>query len=105
MRLIALGGEVLMDGFALLGFETLVNPARDTVVGLVDGLIRERETALVFVETGSFELGDALTRARRADGRIVVVELPPLNAPEAYRPAVEELVARVLGTSALDPLA
>jgi len=31
-----------------------------------------------------------------------VTEVPPLHAPEAYHPQVEELVLRVLGPSALE---
>lgn len=103
MRLIAMGSHALMDGFALLGFEVFPNVTTDTVEKVLAQLLKNKEKALVFLENNlSQQPGKYLSQARSEAAGIIITEIPPLHAPDAYRPLVEELVTRVLGTTALD---
>lgn len=103
MRVIALGGAALMQGFALLGAETYEDATLDDVERVLAELLRGHDQALVFVEnTLVTRAGSYLDRVRREGGRIIVSEIPPLDAPDSYRPPVEALVTRVLGASALE---
>ena len=103
MRLIAMGRAALAEGFALLGFEIRVDATRDDVESMLAELIRTRESALVVLEHELARSGmPNLERVRREGGRIVVTEIPPLHAPADYRPPVEDLVRRVLGSRVLE---
>jgi vacuolar-type H+-ATPase subunit F/Vma7 len=103
MRLIALGGAPLMQGFALLGFETHPEADANQVEQLLAELCAHAESALVILEQplGRGE-GKHLARARAEGVHIVLVELPPLGANPEYAPPVEALVRRVLGARALE---
>lgn len=102
-RIIAMGSEALLEGFALLGVETVTDPSPREVDELLRGLSASDARALVFLEHDvARRAGEALDHIRREGGRIVVSEIPPLEAPADYRPPVEELVMRVLGSSALE---
>lgn len=103
MRVIAMGSTALTQGFSLLGFETHADATPADLDRLLGELLRGKEKALLFLENDLAHAKVAnLDRVRKEGGRIVVTEVPPLNAPEDYRPPVEELVARVLGPSALE---
>jgi vacuolar-type H+-ATPase subunit F/Vma7 len=102
-RLIAMGSAALMDNFALIGFETHADAEPEDVEGLLDRLTRERTRALLVLEQAlAREPGPALARARNEDPHLVIVEIPPLQAPDEFRPEVEELVRLVLGPGALE---
>ncbi|MDZ7751312.1 MAG: V-type ATP synthase subunit F [Gammaproteobacteria bacterium] len=102
-RIIAMGSEALLEGFALLGVETVADPSPHEVEELLRGLAASDARALVFLEHQvAREAGQALEDIRREGGRIVISEIPPLEAPADYRPPVEDLVIRVLGASALE---
>ena len=105
-RLIALGSAPLMDGFSLIGIETVRNATPEMLEELLAGLVRRQEKALVFLEE-RLARGDGpwLRRVREEGGRIVITELPPLHAPEDYHPPVEDLVRALLGAQALEPKA
>jgi len=103
MRVVALGGAALMQGFALLGAETYEDATEGDVERVLADLVRGQDQALVFVENSLVRRsGHYLDRVRREGGRIIVSEIPPLDAPKNYRPPVEALVTRVLGPSALE---
>ena len=103
MRLIAVGGAALVQGFALLGAETYEDATGEDLERVLADVLRGRDQALIFVESGLVARGCRnLDRVRREGGRIIVSEIPPLDAPESYRPPVEALVTRVLGPSALE---
>jgi vacuolar-type H+-ATPase subunit F/Vma7 len=103
MKLIFMGSNALAEGFALLGFETFPNATTDTVENILADLLKNKEKALVFLEDKlTQQPGPAFLRARSEAASIIITEIPPLNAPETYRPSVEELVARILGPTVLD---
>ncbi len=103
MRLIFLGSQALADGFSLLGFETFPEANLETVETVLADLLKTKAKALVFLETGLSEQPSHLVaKVRQESASIIMTEIPPLNAPETYRPLVEDLIVRVLGASALD---
>jgi len=103
MRFIAMGSNALMDGFALLGFEVFPNVTIETVEKMLAQLLKNKEKALIFLENNlSQHSGKYLLQARNEAAGIIITEIPPLHAPDTYHPLVEELVTRILGTTALD---
>lgn len=103
MRMIALGGAALTQGFGLLGFEIFADPSSEQVEGVLSELMRREDHALVVLEHGLIrEPGPYLRRLRQEGGRVVVAEVPSFHAPSEYHPPVEELVRRVLGPNALE---
>ena len=102
-RLIAMGSAALMEGFALIGFETWPDAGPDQLEGILAELLRHRRQALIFLEPDLARSGGPLLhRVRTEGGRIVVTEVPPLQAPQAYHPEVETLVVSILGQAALE---
>jgi len=101
--MIAMGGAGLAQGFALIGFETWPDASEEQLETLLNELLEHQDNALVFLEPYLARCDCApLRRAQQESGRVVVIEVPPLHDPEAYQPAVEELVASVLGSRALE---
>ena len=102
-RLIALGSAALMDGFRLIGAETVPDAKPDDLEALLETLHRRGEQALLFIEQDLAAGGGAwLARARSGGSRIALVEIPPLTAAADYAPRVEALVREVLGAAALE---
>ena len=102
-RLIAAGPAALMQGFSLIGFETLPDATPAQLDALLEDVLRRRETALVVLESHLAQCDcPALARVRRSGGSIVVVEVPALHTPDDYHLPVEQLVASVLGQAALE---
>lgn len=102
-RLIAMGSSALMEGFALIGFETWPEAGEDDVEQVLAELVRCRRRALIFLEPRLARCGGAmLQKVRNQGGRIVITEVPPLQAPGEYHPEVEDLVVSLLGSGALE---
>lgn len=102
-RVIALGAAPLMEGFALIGFETYADADVQMVETLLEQLVRDDARALVLLEQDlARSEGPWLRRVRSEGGRIVVTELPALHQPDAYHPLVEDVVTGILGPSALE---
>lgn len=105
-RLIAMGSPELTLGFGLIGFETFPGATAAELDKLLDELVEHREQALLLLEPELARCGSqTLDRVRGSGGRIVVTEVPALNAPGDYHPEVEDLVVSVLGAGALERLA
>lgn len=102
-RLIAMGRAPLMEGFSLLGMETWPDATPEQLERVLSDLVRRGETALVLLEHDLAASGGAwLERVRNDVSRIVLTEIPPLNAPEHYTPMVDRRVRAILGPSALE---
>lgn len=102
-RMIALGAAPLMEGFALIGFETYANASPEQLEHLLEELIRTDTRALVFLEEDlARSPGPWLNRVRNEGGNIVVTELPALHQAQEYHPQVEDLMLSILGANALD---
>jgi vacuolar-type H+-ATPase subunit F/Vma7 len=102
MRLIAIGEAELTAGFALLGFETIATTESADLERLCCELWTHKTEALVFFSAHLKANERCCQRVRLDSAHLVLVEIPPLNAPTSHRPAVEDLVARVLGAHALE---
>jgi vacuolar-type H+-ATPase subunit F/Vma7 len=103
MKLIFMGSQALAEGFALLGFETINNATTATVETVLAKLLSDKAQALIFLEAHlAAKPGPIFLQARTQASGIIITEIPSLNQPENYRPPVEDLVAKVLGPSALD---
>ena len=102
-RLIALGSAGLMEGFELIGFETIADPTPESVEELFQELLRQQQSALVVIERRLAENpGRHLMRAQQEGGRIVITEIPEIHMSRGYHSRVEELVQSILGSSALE---
>jgi vacuolar-type H+-ATPase subunit F/Vma7 len=102
-RMIALGSAALMEGFELIGFETIPDPTPEMLENLFQELMRKQQAALVVVEQSLAQNpGRHLLRAQREAGRIVITEIPELHLSGSYHSRVEALVQSVLGASALE---
>lgn len=102
-RMIALGSAALMEGFALIGFETHADPAPETVEALMQELIRDQQSALVVIEQSlARNPGRHLQHAQGEGGRIVITEIPEIHLSGDYHSRVESLVQSILGPAALE---
>lgn len=101
--MIAIGPADLVQGFKLIGFETVPDASPEDLERLLGELLDAGQQALVLVET-SLSHGDSavLRRVRTKSARIVLAELPQLGAPREYRSPVEHQIAKVLGPSVLE---
>lgn len=102
-RMIALGSTALMEGFALIGFETYADPSPDTIEKLMHELMRNQQAALVVIEQSlTRNTGRHMTRAQSEGGRIIITEIPDIRLSEGYHSRVEDLVQSILGSTALE---
>ncbi|MFK5894633.1 MAG: hypothetical protein QM504_15545 [Pseudomonadota bacterium] len=102
-RMIAMGDRPLMEGFALLGFETWPNATTEELENLLFELLQSGQKALLLLETYlSQSQTPLLKEVRIHGGKIIVTEVPPINACEDFHPFVEDLVIKVLGKHALE---
>lgn len=101
-RLVVLGSAGLTEGFSLVGAEVYPDATPAVVEQVLQQLASSGSAALVLLEAHLARGGgEWLSRLRNEGGSIVVTELPPLSAPEAYTPAVDDVVRAVLGKEAL----
>ncbi len=102
-RLIMMGDAALCAGFDLVGFETYPGADEKILEQVLRSVLDAGQTALVLLEPRLARCDcPVLKRLRRQGGRVVITEIPPLHAPDDYRPQVESLVQSVLGRSALE---
>lgn len=102
-RMIALGSSALMEGFALIGFETYADPAPEAVENLLQELILKQQAALVVIEQSlTRNPGRHLMHAQNEGGRIVITEIPGIGMSAGYHSRVEDLVQNILGPAALE---
>jgi len=102
-RMIALGSSALMEGFALIGFETYADPAPEAIENLLQELMRNQQAALIVIEQNlSRNPGRNLMRALNEGGRIVITEIPGIGMSDSYHSRVEDLVQNILGPAALE---
>ncbi len=102
-RMIALGSAALMEGFALIGFETHADPSPDDIETLMHELMRSQQAALVVIEQSlARQPGRHLQHAQREGGRIVITEIPEIHLSGGYHSRVESLVQGILGSAALE---
>lgn len=100
MRLMAIGNQALMDGFALLGIETHADISIEEIEKILTGLSRKREKAMIFLQQ---DLAQAdlpiLQQLRNEGGRVLISEIPDILSANEYQAPVERLITRVLGSN------
>jgi len=102
-RMIAMGSRPLMEGFALLGFETWPNATTEELESLLLELLKSGQKALLLLETQlSQSKSSILSNVRTHGGKIIITEVPEINASHEFHPFVEDLVTQILGKNALD---
>ncbi len=103
MKIIAFGSSELMDGFALLGIETHADADGARIESILSELSRNRERALVYIQQDLMQADIPIVKQLRAQGgNILICEIPGLRDVDDYRPQVETLIGRVLGSSTLE---
>ncbi len=103
MKVIAIGNSALMDGFALLGIRTYADASADVINAVLSELVRNRERALVYLQQDLMSADIPMIQQLRIQGgSILICEIPDLHTAEDYRPEVEKLTGRVLGSSVLE---
>ena len=102
-RMIALGSVALMEGFALIGFETYIDPSPESIEKLMQELHNTQQTVLVVIEQSlARNPGRYLLRAQSEGGRIVITEIPEIHLSESCHSRVENLVQTILGPASLE---
>jgi len=102
-RLIAMGQGPVMEGFALLGFETFADPDIEDLQNLLNDLMIQEEKAFILLESYLSASGlKLLQEVRDTATDIIIAEIPAINHYEDYHPYVEQLIAQSLGQQVLD---
>jgi vacuolar-type H+-ATPase subunit F/Vma7 len=99
-RMLFLGEESLADGFRMIGFETHADPTPEAAERIVRELGRAREKAFLVVDDRVMGADiPSLKRVRREGGRIVVIAVPPLNAPTRLASEVADRLSVLFGSA------
>lgn len=92
-----------MDGFALLGFETIVDPGAKGLEKLLAGIVASKQRTLIYLQQDLLDHDIALLdEIRNEGGSILISEIPPLHEPLNRHASIEDLISRTLGPSALE---
>ena len=105
MRILAIGNQALMDGFALLGIETYADISISQLEQILIDLRRQDERALVYLQQDLAQADlPVLTYLRNEGGRVLISEIPDILSADAYQASVDQLIARVMGKHILESL-
>jgi len=103
MKILAMGSSALMDGFSLLGIKTYADESIDVINAVLADLKRNHERALIFMQQDLIRAQIPMVKQlQNQGGSILICEIPGLQQVESYRPAVEKLIEKVLGSSPLE---
>lgn len=97
-RMLFMGDATLTDGFQLIGFDTVADPSPEELDRTLQTLIDEKQNAFIILDNRLSECGSPiLERVRAEGGRIVITEVPPLNAPQQFHCKIDKQVRTLLG--------
>ena len=97
-RMLFMGDTSLTDGFRLIGFEIIADPSVEELNRTLQTLVDEKHNAFIILDNRLSECGSTvLERVRAEGGRIVVTEVPPLNAPQQFHCKIDKQVRTLLG--------
>ncbi|MEW7978456.1 MAG: ATPase [gamma proteobacterium symbiont of Phacoides pectinatus] len=97
-RMLFLGDATLTDGFRLIGFETRADPTEEELEEILHQLVTDRQNAFVVLDHRlSTSSAPLLARVRAEGGRIIITEVPPLDAPEQFHCKIDDEVRSLLG--------
>lgn len=101
-RIIFMGDDSLGDGFRLIGFEVLPNPADEEVERLLGELCSTRQNAFVVVDQRILGANlPTLQQLLREGGRIVITAVPPLKEPTRLSSETLDRLRSVFGNAAI----
>ncbi len=102
-RLLFLGDTTLADGFRLIGFETWVEPTAEQLEQTLQQLIEGRCSALVILDSQTAQLPSrSLQQLRREGGRVIISEVPLLNAPLDQPNLLDQRIRTLFGNRATE---
>lgn len=103
MRMIALGNRELMDGFALLGIETFIDPDHTELEKLLNEVLISGKRTLIYLQQDLLDLQlPVLDQIRSEGGNILISEVPSLHEPHNRQASIDALITRTIGASALE---
>ena len=103
MRIIAVGSQALMDGFALLGIDTHVDLGTDALEDLLLSIVSSQERTLIYLQQDLLDHDiPILNQIRSEGGSILISEVPSLHEPENRQASIDLLIRRTIGASALE---
>jgi vacuolar-type H+-ATPase subunit F/Vma7 len=103
MRIIAVGSQALMDGFALLGIETHVDVEPEELERLLLSIVSSQQRALIYLQQNLLDHDiPILNQIRSEGGSILISEVPSLHEPENRQASIDLLISRTIGASALE---
>lgn len=103
MRILAIGNQALMDGFALLGIETHIDPDKDQLEAILADISASGDRTLIYLQQDLQQLQlPRLENLRREGGSVLISEIPSLHEPHNRQSSLEELIKRFIGPSALE---
>ena len=98
-----MGHSALMDGFSLLGIKVYADESSENINNVLSELKHSQQRALIFMQQDLITAEIPMVKQiRQSGGSILICEIPNLQEADDYQPAVEKLIARVLGASALE---
>lgn len=103
MRILAIGSQALMDGFALLGVETHTDISVHELELLLNNIVRQQDRTLIYLQQDLANTDlPVLQRLREEGGNVLISELPSLHEPDNRQALIDALIAKVIGPSALE---
>ena len=103
MRILAIGSQELMNGFALLGIETYADIDMKTIEQLLNKIIHQQQRALIYLQQDYVQSDlPVLEYLRKEGGNILISEIPSLSTPDRRHAPIDKLIAKVIGPSALE---
>ncbi len=99
-RLYFLGEAGLANGFRLAGFEVYPDADVRTLDRLLGELCERRQRAFVILDHALADFESKMLQQVRAEGgRILLTQIPPLNAPDDHHSCIDREIARLLGNA------
>jgi len=103
MRIIAVGSQPLMDGFALLGIETHVDLDSTALEALLVSIVSSQQRTLIYLQQDMLDHDiPILNQIRSEGGSILISEVPSLHEPENRQASIDLLISKTIGASALE---
>jgi vacuolar-type H+-ATPase subunit F/Vma7 len=98
MRILAIGNQALMDGFALLGIETYADISLPRLESLLTELQRSKQRALVYLQQNLADSELPILQLLRSEGGDILISVvPDILSADDYHAPVDQLISRVLG--------
>ena len=98
MRILAIGNQALMDGFALLGIETYADIGVQELDTLLTDLQRSKQRALVYLQQNLANSDLPILQLLHSEGGDILISVvPDILSADDYHAPVDHLISRVLG--------